>query len=185
MVSLGGTEEIRSTFRAQYAAWYLDYEDALLAQKQPEQAYQVSERSRARSLIQMLAERDLVFAGDVPAVLQDARKHNAAEYDRVQSQMATLSPAKDQKSIDELLARLRELNAERGQIAEQIKKTSPRFASLQYPEPLDLSATRQMLDPGTTLLSYSVLEDYTVLFVVQPAGGDPDLAGDRVRHHLR
>ena len=170
---LGGTEDVRSSFRSKYAAWYLDYQDVLLAQNRREQAYQVSERSRARSLIEMLAERDLVFPADIPAELQRSRKQNAVQYDQVQSRLAALRPASDQKKIDGLLARLRELNAERGQIAEAIKKTSPRFASLQYPQPLDLPATRQVLDPGTTLLSYSVSEAYTTLFVVKPEGSEP------------
>lgn len=170
---LGGIESIRSGFQVKYATYYWDFEDALLAQKQPEQAYQVSERSRARSLLHMLAERDLVFAADVPPDIQRARKRNAAEYDHTQSQVAELNPAKDQAKIDQLLARLRELTTEREQIAEQIKKTSPRFASLQYPEPLDLASTRQILDPGTFLLSYSVGQEHTVMYLVRPAGREP------------
>lgn len=168
---LGGTEETRSSFRAKYAAWYLDLEGALLARKQSPQAYRVSERYRARSFLQMLAERDLIFA-EVPADIQRARRQNGAEYDRVQAQIAELNPAKDQKKIDGLLARLRELSGEREQIAEQIKKTSPRFASLQYPQPLDVAGTREVLDPGTTLLSYSVGDEHTILFVVQSAGSE-------------
>jgi CHAT domain-containing protein/Tfp pilus assembly protein PilF len=173
---LGGTEDVQSSFRAKYASWYLDFEDVLLTQKKLPESYGVSERYRARSLLQMLAERDLVFAADVPAVLQRARKRNAAEYDRVQAQIGELNPTKDEKKIDELLVRLRELSAKREQIAEEIKKTSPRFASLEYPQPLDLNATRQVLDPGTALLSYSVGQEHTVLFIVRPVGNEPGLS---------
>jgi CHAT domain-containing protein len=169
---LGGTESIRSGFRASRADYFLDLEDALVAQKQPQQAYEVSERFRARSLLQMLAERDLVFSTDVPADLQLTRKRNAAEYNGVQGEIAKIGATRDQKKIDELSRRLRELSAEREQIAERIKKTSPHFASLQYAQPLDLAATRQALDPGTALLSYSVGEEHTVLFVAQPAGSE-------------
>jgi CHAT domain-containing protein len=167
---------VQSGFRANYAAWYLDLEDALLAQNQSQQAYHVSERYRARSFLQMLAERDLVFASDVPPDLRLARKRNAADYDRVQSQISALNPAKDQKSINELLTRLRDLNIEREQIAEQIKRTSPRFASLEYAQPLDLAGTRQVLDSATILLSYSVCHEHTVLFVVQPPGTEPGIS---------
>ncbi len=173
---LGGTDGVRSGFRAEYAAWYLQLEDALLAQKHLQQAYEVSERSRARSLLQMLAERDLVFAADVPADLERARRRNAATYDRVQAQITDLNLTREQKKLDELVIRLRELNAEREEISEQIKKSAPHFAALQYPQPLGLTATRQVLDPGTTLLSYSVGEEHTVLFVVRPAGSEPGLS---------
>ncbi len=175
-VRLGGTEDTRSSFSARYAVYYGDLQDVLIGQKQPERAYQIKERSRARSLLQMLAERDLLFAADLPADLRLSRRHNVAEYDRVQAQIAAMNPSANKDHIAKLVGRLRELATEREQISNQIKKASPRFASLQYPQPLDLAATRQVLDPGTTLLSYAVGEDRTVLFIVQPEGSDPGLS---------
>jgi CHAT domain-containing protein/tetratricopeptide (TPR) repeat protein len=173
MSHLGGTEEVRSGFRAQRSSYYRDYLGALLAQRQPERAFYVLERSRARSLLSMLAERDLVFAADLPAEIQRERKFNAADYDRTQAQIARLNPTKDAAQIEQSLIRLRELATEREQITERIKRTSPRFAALQYPQPLDLQGTREVLDTGTALLSYSVGAEQTVLFVVQPNGVTP------------
>lgn len=170
---LGGSQETRSSFRAQYADFYGDLEITLLDLKKPEQAFQVSERARAQSLLQMLAERDLVFSSEVPADIDRARKGNAAEYDRTQAQLAQLSPTKDRQKVEELSTRLRHLSEERGQIVERIRVQSPRLASIQYPQPLDLAGTRKILDPGTTLLSYGVFEDRTVLFIVQPQGIEP------------
>jgi hypothetical protein len=92
---LGGTEENRSGFWAHQRHYYLDCLDALLAQKQPERAIEVLERSRARSLLTMLAERDLVFAADLPAKIQRERQLNATEYDRAQAHIARLNPATD------------------------------------------------------------------------------------------
>src|SRR5262249_47448965 len=68
------------------------------------------------------------------------------------------------------------LHAERDQLAEQLRRASPRFADLHYPQPLDLVATRQALDAGTTLLSYAVSQEQSVLFVVQPMGYEPGLS---------
>jgi CHAT domain-containing protein/Tfp pilus assembly protein PilF len=171
--NLGGTEDIRSTFRAEHVDIYFEFENALIAAQRGAEAYHVSERYRARSFLETLAQRDLLFSKDVPAELQRARKQNAAEYDRVQSQMQSLSPERDQKKIDELLGRLRDVNNDREQIIEQIKKASPRFAALQYPQPLDLEQTRHDLDEGTTLLSYAVGPEHTLLFVVQAARIEP------------
>lgn len=170
---LGGSQDVRSTFRAQYAGYYGDLEIALLDLKKPEQAYQVSERSRARSLLQMLAERDLVLSSEVPTEIERARKLNATDYDRVQAELAQLNPTKDRQKVDGLLTRLRDLSDERGQIVERIRGLSPRLAFLLYPQPLDLAAARRVLDPGTTLLSFGVFEDRTVLFIVQPEGVAP------------
>ena len=173
---LGGTETVRSSFRALFGSFYSDLENALLAQHQPERAYRVSERSRARGLLDMLAKRDLMFAADVPADLQRARKRNAAEYDSVQSQLTELNSAQDKEKIAAVQSRLHELSVQRDEIADRIAKASPRFASLQYPQPLDLTATRRILDPGAVLLSYTVAEDKTVLFVIDPERSAPGLS---------
>jgi CHAT domain-containing protein/Flp pilus assembly protein TadD len=170
---LGGTEEVRSDFRSTFNSYYRDLEGALLEQNQSRQAYQILERSRAQSLLHMLAERDLLFAGDLPADLPLSKKRNAAEYDRTQAQ---LSRSTDEQNIATLRSRLRDLAAEREQIAERIKKASPRFASLQYPQPLDWAGTRDVLDAGTALLSFSVGEEQTILFVILPKGQDPGLS---------
>jgi CHAT domain-containing protein len=42
------------------------------------------------------------------------------------------------------------------------------MASLSYPQPLDLAATRRALPPSTLLLSYAVGEQATLLFAVGP-----------------
>ena len=75
-----------------------------------------------------------------------------------------------------MLAQLRDLAAEREQITERVKRISPRFAALQYPKPLDLPGVRQALDAGTVLLSYSVGEDRSTLFVVHPAGSETGIS---------
>ena len=159
---LGGADEVRSGFSAQYAGYYREYVDLLVELNQGANAFNVLERSRARSLLAMLAERDLVFAADLPGDLGRERTLVNADYDRTQSAIARLSPAKDAAEIERLLARLRELRDKREQITQTIRKASPRFASLQYPQPLDLDGAQESLDTGTALLSYCVTKDQDV-----------------------
>ena len=97
------------------------------------------------------------------------RNFTNADYDRAQSKLAELSPGKDKDKTATLLSQLQELHEKQAEIAEKIRKASPRIASLQYPQPLDLPGTRQALDPGTLLLSYSVGREKSFLFVIQPA----------------
>jgi CHAT domain-containing protein len=174
---LGSTGEVRAEFRARNVGFYRDYIDALLDAKlaQKERAFGILERSRARSFLDTLAERDIVFSQDLPSDLKRAQRTNAADNDRTQAELSELNPVTDKEHLDKVVAHLRELSEERAQIIERIRHASPRLASLQYPQPLDLTATRQALDPGTTLLSYSVGTENTTLFVVQPAGTDPGL----------
>jgi CHAT domain-containing protein/Tfp pilus assembly protein PilF len=173
---LGGSESLRTRFRSQHAGYYRGFIDVLLAKGQPERAFEILERSRARSLLEMLAERDLVFATDLPADIRSARQHNAADYDRTQARLASLSPQRDALTIEKLQQRLQTLEHEREEITERVRRASPRLATLQYPQPLDLEATRKALDPGTALLSYLVGEDHTLLFAVLPAGLEPAIS---------
>jgi len=174
---LGGTEESTTSFGAKYVTYYRDCIEALIEQDEPARAFQMLERSRARSLLAMLAERDLLFSSDIPADLARQRKLTDAEYDRTQSAITELDPVKDSEEIDRQLAHLRELRRKQEEIAAQVRKASPHFASLQYPQPLDLGGVRDALDPGTVLLSYSIGEEKSFLFVVEPTGAKTPGAG--------
>jgi CHAT domain-containing protein len=164
-----GTEEIRADRRALYASNYREYLELLVRRNQPERAFSVLERSRARWLLSMIAERDLVLAADLPVELKQARTLNDLAYDRVQNQLYGL-PASAGPRREALAARLVGLQSERERIAEKIRRASPRLAGLQYPGALDLAGVRHMLDPGTALLAYSVGPERTILFVVKPEG---------------
>jgi CHAT domain-containing protein len=169
---LGGTESSHVAFRAKYYGYYHDCLAALTRAGREPEAIQVLERSRARSLLTLLAERDLAFAADLPSELAAKRREADREYDGVQSALASLDPKKDEAEIARLHDKQREARVKQEEVATRIRKASPRFASLQYPEPLDLAAVRGALDPGTLLLAYSVGRDETVILAVAPAG-DP------------
>src|SRR5262249_29362483 len=148
--------------------YYRDYVDGLVDLGKNDDAFNTLERSRARSLLNMLAERDMVFAQDIPADLEKERKLADAEYDSTQAEISTLSPATDSVKIKTLLARLRSIRETQTEIANRIRKASPHYASLHYPQPVNVEMAQKELDPGTTLLSFSVNSEKTELFVVQP-----------------
>jgi CHAT domain-containing protein len=177
---LGGTSETVTRFRAHYYLYYHDCISTLVDTQRPQEAFAVFERSRARSLLNLLAERDLDFAADAPAELLRERALNAAEYDRTQAAVSELAPAKDGQRIDALLQKMRELNTQREEIAARIRKSSPRLAALQYPQPLDLQGARQALDPGTVLLAYSTGETESLVFVLQSGQDDPGFSVHRL-----
>ncbi len=163
-----GREELRSELRAGYSKVYQDYIELLVKTNRAEIAFNVFERSRARSFLEILAERDLAFEVELPPELRQARLENFAKYDRIEDELMKLDPERDEDkaSVERLSQKLRELQEEREQIAAQVRKASPHFAALQYPKPLDAAAARKALDPGTVLLAYSVGEEETVLFVI-------------------
>jgi CHAT domain-containing protein/Tfp pilus assembly protein PilF len=178
---LGGTQEAKAGFGASRAQFYRACLEGNVEINRPNEALLILERSRASLLLAMLAERDLVFASDVPADLARERKLTDADFDRTQTRIARLSSAKDAEEIDRQLAHLQELREKQAAIADRIRAASPRFAALQYPRPLDLQGVREALDPGTVLLSYSIAgvqpppgfeNEKSFLFVIQPLGAE-------------
>ena len=164
---LGGTETVRAGFRAERGLAYRGAIELLLAQDRPEEAFTVLERSRARSFLTLLAERDLAFGTDVPEELDRTRRRLAILRDRALHRLAASSPAREPEQVEALQQELGKLQREYDDNAERIRRASPRLAALQYPDPLDFRDARNSLDPGTVLLSYNVGEGGTDLFVVR------------------
>ena len=171
---LGGSNEVRTAFAGQRRAIYLEYIDILMTLQQPVAAFDVLERSRARGLLAMLAERDLVLDTDVSVELKQSTRELREEDDRLQASLARLQPRENGDEIERLRARQRELREKRNQLVERVRAASPRFAALQYPQPLSLSQVQQSLDPGTVLLSYQVGAGSSRLFVVRRAAASPE-----------
>jgi CHAT domain-containing protein/tetratricopeptide (TPR) repeat protein len=166
--ALGGSDEVRASFGARYARFYYDTADLLVEMGRPEEAFHVSERYRARGLLALLAERDLVLDGDLPAELAGERRDAARAYD---STLAALVGAEGPEA-ERLRAELDAIRRRQVAVREAIRAASPRLAALQYPQPLDLAGTRGTLDPGTLLLSYLLGEEGGYLFVVGPGSED-------------
>jgi CHAT domain-containing protein/Tfp pilus assembly protein PilF len=173
---LGGTEEVRATFEASTREIYYGCLEALLTAGRPAEAFATLERGRARSFLDLLAERDLEIPGLAPETAAERRRIDT-EYDRVQAELLAPASAAPPGTVEELQGKLRDLRAQQEQLAARIRRESPRFASLRYPEPLAVDGARAALDPGTVLLSYSVGPERSFLFVVQPAAsGEPGLS---------
>lgn len=170
VTTLGGSRDLKADFRAERRSYYRDTIALLLELRQPAEAFHILERSRARSFLAQLAERDLVFF-DAPEDLERQRRHLARSYDRTQDEIAQLNTLEQAAEIEARLTRLRQLRREYEDITEKIVKASPRQRALRFPEPLGLDAARQALDPGTVMLSYSVGDDETHLFVLTQDNG--------------
>jgi CHAT domain-containing protein/Flp pilus assembly protein TadD len=168
---LGGTDEARSGFMAQFSEIYEDLIALHIQRGETAAALQVLERWRARMLLSEIAERDLAFSTDVPAPLLNRQRELDREYEKVQRDIAGTDPRRGE--VQALLVRLTRLRNERSALVDRIVRASPRYASLRYPRPLDLAAARRALDPGTVWLSYFVTEGATFLFVVTPAADGP------------
>src|SRR4029077_8651664 len=72
---LGGSQTTRSDFRAQYTTFYRDYIEILVSRHEPDLAFHMLERSRARSLLEMLSTAHVdLHSGAAPELLE--REHS-------------------------------------------------------------------------------------------------------------
>jgi CHAT domain-containing protein/Tfp pilus assembly protein PilF len=178
---LGGSHDVKAGFRASFADLYRGFLELLLARGEPGRAFHVLERSRAQGFLALLAERDLVFAADLPPELESERRRLAALYDRAQARLASA----EGEEAPELAAELRRLLAEHQALLAKIRAASPRFAALRYPEPLDAAGARAALEPGTALLAYSLGGETSHLFVLTRSRGLSELELPVGREELR
>ncbi|HEX9941980.1 MAG TPA: CHAT domain-containing protein [Thermoanaerobaculia bacterium] len=167
---LGGSQDLQATYRARHEQIYRDAIAVALERGHAAEAFHLLERSRARSFLTLLAERDLAFSGELPAALERSRRDNAARYDQILRELARWTPAAGEEAKEAFHRELSRLRRERDEIAAEIRKASPRLAALRQPQPLDLAAARKALDPGTIALSYSIGTQQTVLFAVTREG---------------
>ncbi len=127
-------------------------------------ALQVSERARARSLLEMLAEASVdIREGADPALLkreQETRRQINAKASRL---LQRNTPAQAEELKKEIIL----LESEYQQIEAAIRKDNPHYAAITIPEPLDVKEIqRQVLDDDTLLLEYSLGDERSYLWAV-------------------
>jgi len=132
-------------------------------------ALQLNERAHARSLLEALSEASAdIRQGVDPSLLQRERtlqqQLNAAGERQTRlltEKHADEQAAKLKKEIDELTTALQDAQAE-------IRQSSPRYAALTQPAPLDLKGIQALLDADTLLLEYALGEERSYLWAVTP-----------------
>jgi CHAT domain-containing protein/tetratricopeptide (TPR) repeat protein len=134
-------------------------------------ALAVSERARARTLLELLREAGTDVRQSVdPALRQREREVSRRLAAKARRQLELLGgPASEaQRTANE--RDLRELLAAADQLETEIRRASPRYAALTRPQPLDAAGIRELLDPGTLLLEYSLGEERSFLWALDAAG---------------
>jgi CHAT domain-containing protein len=165
---LGGSTERKGAFRADAGGIYRDAISIEIELGHQEKAFQLLERFRGQAFLSLLAERDLTFSSDIPPALDRERRRLHTLYDGNELRLATLDPDRDHAAIEALRSEQLHLRQEREETDAQIRRASPRLAAMIQPHSLNFEEVRAALDPGTVMLSYSVGEEETQLFIVTP-----------------
>ena len=133
-------------------------------------AFAIAERTRARSLLDTLAEARAEPRQGVDERLLERERTLQRQLNAQAARQAQLldgrhtheQAAAAKKKLDTLLLQYRELQSE-------LRVHSPHYAALTQPQPLSLEEIQQqLLDQHTSLLEYVLGEDSSVLFAVTP-----------------
>ncbi|MFZ1026586.1 MAG: CHAT domain-containing tetratricopeptide repeat protein, partial [Limnoraphis robusta] len=165
------SQDLRTSYFASVYSYYEFYIDLLmeLHQQNPNQGYDAkalnaSERGRARSLLDILAES----GADIKKVVDPqllAEEKSLLQRLNALDQTRQLNPG--ERDFEELKQEIEAVRRELRNLEVEIKRNSPQYANLKYPEPLTASEIQQkVLDDETVLLVYSLGTERSFLWLV-------------------
>ncbi|MDX1502153.1 MAG: CHAT domain-containing tetratricopeptide repeat protein [Thermoanaerobaculia bacterium] len=169
------SQEMRASYFAGQQENYFFVADLLVERHEREPgggfdrlAFEWSERSRARSFVELLAE---AVAGAREGLTGELAERERALSQRIASTQSDLigllarpnpDPRRTAAARDDLDALLLELE----QLEGELRREHPRYADVRYPQPASLAGVQRMLEPGDALLEYLLGEPRSLLFVV-------------------
>lgn len=168
--------ELRSALFTNGQKQYSLYIDVLqqLHSQHPSEGYSaaallVSERARARGLLDMLAENSIDFRADAdPDLIQREQELQRQLSDSLYAQMKLFAGPGSEEQVAAVKNKLEELTEQIDDVQTEIKRKSPRYAALKQQQPLDLKKIQQVLDQNTLLLEYALGDERSYLWTVTP-----------------
>ncbi len=157
--SLLQSEDMRSGFFDQVVGSYNDIILALARLGRGEEAFAYSERSRARTFLDLLASKTDLSRGRTTALIDEELDLKR----RMSAVQIRLEEVGDLAVKDELDALKREYEDFLG----RLRREDPEHASLLSAEPLSHTAVQKLLSPGQVLIEYHVLRGKTVRWIVR------------------
>lgn len=167
--------ELRASYRASVQQYFDLYIDVLMrmGKRVPKsglvaEALQVSERARARSLVELLTESNAdIRQGVAPALVERERELQEQINEKTTEQIRLLGSRAKTEQVTELGKEIERLTADLRTTQAEIRTSSPRYAALTQPQPLTLrEIQKQILNPWSVLLEYSLGEERSYLWVV-------------------
>lgn len=162
--------ESRHSFLANVQNFYQLHTDLLMRRHQAEPtmnfdalAVEVSERQRARSLLDLLTESGTdLRQGIAPALIKREQTLSEKLNDKAQQ----LTKAAKPEQIAHLKREISQLENDYEQAQTAIRKASPQYAALTQTQPLKLKEIQAQLDADTLLLEYSLGKERSYLWAI-------------------
>lgn len=137
-------------------------------------ALEISERDRARSLNEILAESHINISRDVdPGLLerqQSIERDLNVLAEREMYLLAARQTTEQQEDLRQIDASIRDGRSNLESVEARIRETSPQYAALTQAKPLSLQAIKATLDPDSVLVEYSLGENQSYVWAVTRDG---------------
>jgi CHAT domain-containing protein len=163
-------EEFRIDIAGQSAALYSRAIELEAGQHHMEEAFNLSERARARTLLDQLGNARIDFGKNAPPSFTQResklRQENISLRRQLGQELAKPGPEMNFERTQSLQARLAAVQKEYEDAVSQLKLSNPDYASFLSIAPLTLREAQQQLDPDVTLLSYFTTPNQTLAFVL-------------------
>ncbi len=168
-------QELRASYFASRQEFFETYIDVLMKQRRQNPAagidavaLSVSERARARSLLELLEEaRAEIRQGVDSSLLERERSLQQRLNARAAAQVRLLNRKHTPEQADAAAKEIAAITDEYEEVQAQIRARSPRYAALTQPQPLSLMEIQQQaLDEDTLLLEYALGEQRSYLWLV-------------------
>ena len=173
------SEDLRASYFALGHNSYLFYVDLLMqldrqdpAQGYAQEALEVSEKARARSLLELLSESHASIHQGVDVALVN-REQELGQLLDAKAERLTHSLGRQDTSpeLEQLKAEIGELERQYQEVRAAIRKSSPQFAAISQPQPATVQQIqRQILDADTLLLEYLLGDSASYVWAVSQSG---------------
>jgi CHAT domain-containing protein len=169
------SQELRASYFASRQDFFETYIDVLMQMRKQNPAGEfdaialaVSERARARSLLELLEEsRTDIRQGVDSSLLERERSLQQLLNAKAAAQVSLLNRKHTPEQADAAAKEIAAITTEYDEVQAQIRDRSPRYAALTQPQPLSLAEIQQQaLDEDTLLIEYALGEKRSYLWLV-------------------
>ncbi|MGF1676912.1 MAG: tetratricopeptide repeat protein [Rivularia sp. (in: cyanobacteria)] len=170
-------QDLKTSYFSTVQDYYRGYINILmdLHKKNPSKGYDtialhISERSRARGLIELLAQANAKISKNVdPKFIAEEQelqlKRQAQE--KILAQLINQTPL-PKDTIKQTETKIENIINQQKQLKAKIRAQNPERDKITNPEPLKLPEIQQQLDKDTVLLQYSLGKERSYLWLVTP-----------------
>jgi tetratricopeptide (TPR) repeat protein len=166
-------EQLRATFLASFQNLYELYITLLIESgKGSEQslvaAFAVSERARARSLLDLLGKARVTITESLGAEFITREREAAQKLnERARELTQLLSRKHTEEEVAATRKEIEDASIELQEVRVRLQQANPKYSALTQPQPLKLAEIqRQVVDEASLLLEYSLGKERSYLFVV-------------------